>query len=165
MREESWLSFIQGLTPEVSPATVRLVGLLHRVGHSLRQVSEASLDEAGLSYAQFRILMNLFFAERFEGCAELNPSELSERQGISRNTASALIRHLEEEQLIERELDQQDRRRFGIRLTPAGRSRFVEHASQHFRVLDQCFADLGPEDQEMLAQLLQRLAGTLCFQK
>jgi DNA-binding MarR family transcriptional regulator len=158
MKQERWLAFIQSLNPDVSPATVRLVTLLHRVAHSLRHVSEASLNEAGLSYAQFRILMSLFFAERFEGCSDLNPSELSERQGISRNTASALIRSLEEERLIERELDQSDRRKFIIRLTPAGRSRFAEHASQHFRILHDCFAGVSAEEQATLTQLLQKLA-------
>jgi DNA-binding MarR family transcriptional regulator len=165
VRRDRWLVFIQSLNPDINPGAVRLVSLLHRVAHSLRQVSEESLAEAGLSYAQFRLLMNLFFAERFEGCTEMNPSEISERQGISRNTASAIIRHLEEERLIERELDNQDRRKFIIRLTPAGRARFAEHASHHFRILHHCFTELTANEQETLTGLLQKVALSPCLQK
>src|SRR5690606_39285770 len=58
--------------------------------HTLRQISENSLTEAGLSYAQYRILMLLLFAEQFDNMAAMNPSELSERQGISRDRKSVV---------------------------------------------------------------------------
>lgn len=156
-KREQWLAFVQTLSPAADPRTVRLIGLLHRTGHALARVGESSLSAAGLSYAQYRLLMSLLFCEQFEDKGELNPSEISERQGISRNTASALIGKLEAEGLIERELDQTDRRKFIIRLTPAGRELVRDHASQHFHTIHECFNVLTPEEQEVMGQLLERL--------
>ncbi|NIS39166.1 MarR family transcriptional regulator, partial [Candidatus Saccharibacteria bacterium] len=94
---------------------------MRHVAHGLRQVGENSLAAADMSYARYRLLLGLFFSAEIEGREGLNPSEISERQGTSRNTISSLIRDLEDEGLIERLLDQDDRRKFIIRLTPSGR--------------------------------------------
>lgn len=157
-RRDQLLAFVRQLSPETDPAIIRLVGLLHRVAHALYQIGEHSLTEAGLSYSQYRILMDLMFSERFEDRDELNPSQISERQGISRNTASALIRNLEKEGLVERHLDENDRRRFLIALTDPGRALVEDHASRHFRHINQCFDDLTGREQRTMSQLLEKLA-------
>jgi DNA-binding MarR family transcriptional regulator len=92
-----------------------------------------------------------------EGRDELNPSEISERQGTSRNTVSALIRNLEDEGLVERDLDKEDRRKFNIRLTEAGRALVSEHASKHMRIIAGCFSTLNGDEQEALSQILNKL--------
>jgi DNA-binding MarR family transcriptional regulator len=130
---------------------------MRRVSHNLYQIGESSLAASGLSYAQYRILMSLFFCERMEGRDELNPSEISERQGTSRNTVSALIRNLEDEGLVERDLDKEDRRKFNIRLTEAGRALVSEHASKHMRIIAGCFSTLNGDEQEALSQILNKL--------
>jgi DNA-binding MarR family transcriptional regulator len=105
--------------------------------------------------------MNLLFAEQFEACSQLNPSEISDRQGISRNTVSALIRSLEEDGLIERHLDQNDRRKFNISLTAGGRERVRQHARHHFRAVHDCFQTLDAAEQETMSQLLEKLFASL----
>jgi DNA-binding MarR family transcriptional regulator len=87
----------------------------------------------------------------------LNPSEISERHGVSRNTVSALIRTLEEDGLVARSLDPDDRRKFNITLTENGRSLVTGHARQHFQTISQCFGTLSSEEQETLRQLLNKL--------
>ncbi len=162
-KRERWLEFMQQLNPEARPETIRLVGLLHRVGHALYQLAENSLAKTGLSYAQYRLLTQLLFHEQCEHGTALNPSELSERQGVSRNTISALIRNLEAEGLVERALDEQDRRRFLIRLTEAGRQRVHNHATHHFHILHAGFSTLSPAEQAELSSLLERLADNPAF--
>ncbi|VAW30515.1 hypothetical protein MNBD_CHLOROFLEXI01-1092, partial [hydrothermal vent metagenome] len=88
----------------------------------------------------------------------LNPSEISERQGTSRNTISALIRSLEGQGFIERHLDHNDRRKFNICLTPAGRKKVSDHASRHVDVVGKCFSTLTSEEQNQLSQLLAKLS-------
>jgi DNA-binding MarR family transcriptional regulator len=156
-KRERWLAFIQKLSPDTDPQTVQLVGLMLRVAHTLHQVGESSLEAAGLSYAQYRLLLNLLFAEEAEGCDQLNPSEISDRQGISRNTVSALIRSLEEDGLIERHLDQADRRKFNISLTAGGRERVLQHARHHFHAVHDCFRTLDAAEQETMSHLLDKL--------
>lgn len=158
-----WLAFVAQLNPEADPGTIRLSGLLHRVAHALYQLSEGSLTEANLSYAQYRLLMQLMFSEQFEACGGLNPSEISERQGISRNTVSALIRNLEAEGLIARQLDEQDRRRFLIRLTDAGRDKVRNHANHHFGMLHACFDGLSQAEQAQMSETLEKLADNLAL--
>lgn len=156
-RRQQWLSFINELSPETEPETIQLIGLMHRTAHAMKQLGETSLAEAGLSYSQYRVLMNLLFSEQFEGQPALNPSDLSERQGLSRNTMSALIRNLEKEGLIERQLDEQDRRRFLIRLTDPGRDKVTNHATQHLTTIHSCFNGLSQDERATMTQLLERI--------
>ena len=125
---------------------------------SIYHVGEQSVDDAGLSYAQYRVLMHLFFAEQMGDRAELNPSEISDRQGVSRNTMSAFIRNLEEAGLVERRLDPSDRRRFNISLTDAGRAVVSEHTHHHLETIDHFFSALSSAEQDDLLNLLQKLS-------
>lgn len=156
-KHQQLLAFVQELAPGVDATAIRLGGLLHRVGHALYQLNEESLEAADLTFAQYRILMDLLFGERFNECAGMNPSDLSERLGVTRNTVSSLIRSLEEKGLIARQLDREDRRRFIIELTEAGRQRVREHASRHFGVLNDCFGVLTQTEQETMGELLLKL--------
>ncbi len=157
-KRRRYLAFFSELSPQTDPETIRLVGLMHRVAHALYQLSENSLEEANLSYSQYRLLMELLYQERFEGRSAMNPSELSRHRGLSRNTVSSLISSLESEGLVVRELDVADRRRFLIKLTNAGRQVVRNHASRHFGVMQDCFAELTLEEKKTMSALLERLA-------
>ena len=157
-RRVKWLAFIQRMNPDIEPEALQLMDGMRQVSHSLRQIGENSLAASGMSYARYRVLLGLFFSAEVEGREGLHPSEISERQGTSRNTISALIRDLEEEGLLERSLNQEDRRKFNIRLTPAGRQFVQDHASKHMRMIAQCFSDLTAEERGQLSHLLAKLA-------
>jgi DNA-binding MarR family transcriptional regulator len=101
--------------------------------------------------------MYLLFAEQMGERGELNPSEISNRHGVSRNTMSSLIRNLEDAGLVERELDPDDRRRFNISLTENGRSLVTDYARHHLANVGSCFSVLSPEEQETLSQLLRKV--------
>lgn len=151
------LAFAESLYAEGDPRVHRLMDELRKVAHQLYQLSENSLDETDLSYAQYRVLMNLLFNEWRGNTQGVNPSEISANQGTSRNTISALIRGLEEGGLIERQLDQVDRRRFYIRLTDAGRSKVRDHARQHMQLVANLFAVFNSDELDTLGSLLGRL--------
>ena len=127
------------------------------VSRAIYHVNEQSVATPGLSFAQYRVLMHLFFAEQMGDHGKLNPSEISDRQGVSRNTMSSFIRSLEEEGFVERNLDPSDRRRFNISLTVAGRELVNQHARQHLETIGQCFRVLTPQEQETLLQLLTKV--------
>jgi len=164
-QQEQWRCFWESLSPDTDHRTMRLVGLLHRTSHTLRQISENGLAETGLSFAQYRILMLLLFAEQFDHMTAMNPSELSARQGISRNTVSSLIANLEKEGLVERELDTADKRRFLIKITARGRDLVHAQARQHFHNMDECFNTLTHEEKENISQILERLNENPTLQK
>jgi MarR family transcriptional repressor of emrRAB len=160
-KREKWIVLLQEMQSDVDPKTVRLMDSMRRVSHALYQLAESSLASAGLTFARFRLLMGLLTSEELDGRDELNPSEISSKLGISRNTVSTLIRELEEDDLIERNLDNRDRRRFNIRLTPAGQTVVRENASQHYHIIASCFDALSPEEQDSLGNILSRLGTSI----
>jgi DNA-binding MarR family transcriptional regulator len=156
-RRQKWLQFMEAFYPEINPQSLRLMDELGFVARALYHAGEESLEDAGLSLAQHRVLMHLFFAEQIDGCAELNPSEISERQRVSRNTMSSLIRNLEDDGLVERRLDPQDRRRFNISVTERGRALIDEHMHSHLEMIDRCFGAFDAAEQASFLALLHKL--------
>lgn len=148
---------MQSFHPNIDPQSFRLMDELGFVSRSLYFMGEQSVEDAGLSFAQYRVLMHLFFAEQMGDRGELNPSEISDRQGVSRNTMSVFIRNLEEDGFVERRLDPDDRRRFNIRLTDKGRAVVSEHTRNHLETIDDCFRTLNADEQDTLLALLQKL--------
>ena len=157
-RKEKWMALVRTLNPDINPRAVRLMDNMFSVSRLIHHVGESGLNKAGMSLAQYRILMHLFFAENMGERKELNPSEISDRQGVSRNTISSLIRNLEDEGLIARTLDQQDRRKFNISLTEDGRSLVSQYAREHLGRVSQCFGGLTADEQETLSQLLTKIS-------
>ncbi len=160
-KREKWVAFVQSLTSDVNPQAVRLIDEIRVIAHTLYQIGELSVTTTGLSYAKYRLLMGLYFCERLEGRCDMNPSEISEQQGTSRNTISALIRDLEEDGLLQRSLDKTDRRKFNIGLTDEGRRLVHDHVSNHFRTIAGCFGVLDPDEQETFSQLLTKLSSSV----
>jgi DNA-binding MarR family transcriptional regulator len=154
---EHWSTFIRSLCPHSDPRAARLMHDFRIVAHQIYQLGESSVETAGLSYAQYRILMHLMFCEWAGNCEGLNPSEISATQGTSRNTISALIRSLEDEGLVERQLDNDDRRRFNIHLTEAGRRKVLDNVERHVRSVEGVFDVLSDEEMETLSALLRSL--------
>ena len=156
-QRERWLAFVQSLDPGIDPRTVRLMDELRAVARMIHRAGEAGITSAGLSMAQYRILLHLYHAESMGDGGELSPSEISTRQRVSRNTVSGLIRSLEAEALIVRSIDAQDRRRFNIALTDTGRSLARRYAGQHLHGINACFSALTPDEQDQLSNLLTRI--------
>lgn len=152
---------IERLNPDIEPEALQLMDSMRQVSHALRQIGESSLTEADMSYARYRLLFGLLMSAEIEGREGLNPSEISERQGTSRNTISSLIRDLEEEGMIVRHLDNNDRRKFKISLSPSGLTIVKEHSSRHMRMIAQCFDSLTAEEKEQLSSILAKLAKNL----
>ncbi|MEZ4540401.1 MAG: MarR family transcriptional regulator [Chloroflexota bacterium] len=157
-QRRQWSAFMRASHPEINAQAAQLMDDFRLVSHQIYRLSDMNLDESGLSYAQYRVLMSLRFNEWTGQCDGLNPSEISAKQGTSRNTISSLIRSLEENGLIERQLDMNDRRRFNIHLSEAGREKMIEQSNDHIELINQLFAVLSTEEMEVLSTLLQKLS-------
>jgi DNA-binding MarR family transcriptional regulator len=59
---------------------------------------------------------------------------------------------------VQRKLDADDRRRFIIELTDAGRDLVRQHAHDHYLMMSSYFDALTPGEQETLIELLEKLA-------
>jgi DNA-binding MarR family transcriptional regulator len=160
-KTDQLLKFVRRVIPDADPTDVLLFIEIHRASHQLTQAVEKGLADAGLSWAKFRMLLELQRADIEDPHAGLQPSELSARQDIGRNSASALIAGLEAEGLVSRELHSTDRRKFVIRLTPAGRRLLKLKLEGQFQFFTDCFDALDSAKRAALLDLLMRLNASL----
>jgi DNA-binding MarR family transcriptional regulator len=156
-REAHLLDFIRRTSPQADPTSILLFRQVHRANHLLTHAAEKQLEIAGLSWPKFQLLLALQGNETYGTGGGLQPSELSDLQGIPRNTVSEILASLEEEGLVSRELHGTDRRRFVIRLTPQGRKTLKSRLGTQFRQITRCFAALAAQDRATLLELLTRL--------
>jgi DNA-binding MarR family transcriptional regulator len=139
---------------------VDLMRLIRMLANAYDVLLEAQMRDENLSIPRWRLLIHLYAAEQ-SGEASVSPTRLSHVQNVSKNTISALLRSLEEDGLIERELDPEDRRQFRIRLSTAGRALIRRTTPHHVRYLNALVADLDPEEIGQLQILLEKLYASL----
>lgn len=140
---------------------VELLRAVRIVNNLYDAIFTERLRDDQLSGPRWGLLMRLYMEEAGGNSAGLSPSQLSHHQHVSKNTVSALLRGLEDQGLVERRLDQDDRRSFTIHLTDLGRSQIRENAPEHITFLNQLCAGLRPEERSTLLDLLARLRASL----
>ncbi len=155
-KRKRFSEFIRQVCPAADSTSVLLFTQVMHANNLLEQAAERNLG-AGLTWAKFRLLMSLNRGEHRGAAEGMQPSELSEAQGVSRNTVSALIASLEKDGLISRELHGTDRRRFVIRLTSEGRHVLKSKMEKHFGFGTKCFEIFNQTERQMLLELLSRL--------
>jgi DNA-binding MarR family transcriptional regulator len=158
-----FVDLVHRISPEANADSVLLFMQIMRANHKLTQAVDRHLGRSNLSWAKFRLLMDLGRGEHLSG-AGMQPSELSELAGLSRNTVSALIASLEQEGLISRELHSTDRRRFVIRLTSEGKHVLHDRMADYFRFVTHCFGVLEPAERTNLLALMSKLADRMTEQ-
>ena len=135
---------------------VEIASLVRMIANQYENLEECDLESGSLSGPRLGLLLRLMGEEKHGG-AGLTPTALSYGQNVSKNTISSLLRGLEEQGLISRELDPADRRIFRIRLSPKGRSLIEEIAPQRLRQLNQLADGLSQLEKQQLVDLLARL--------
>jgi DNA-binding MarR family transcriptional regulator len=135
---------------------VEISHLVRMVSNQYEMLGEQLANGDGLSGPRLWLLLRLM-AEEDRGNREITPTDLSRCQNVSKNTISALLRGLEDQGLITRQLDPNDRRIFRIQITSQGRALILATAPHHGRLLNQVASQLTPEEQEQLINLLGKL--------
>lgn len=151
---DEFIQFVRTISPDADVTSVLLFGQVHRASHQLVHIAEKRLEATGLTWPKFRLLMSLLHGEQQGNAQGIMPSELSERQNISRNTVSALISSLEADDYISRAPHSDDRRKVLIQLTPKGRKILHAQMDDHFKFIGQCFASLNAKERQTLCDLL-----------
>ena len=135
---------------------VEVMRQVRRIAGAYDVIVEAQTREENLSAPRWRLLLQLYMAE-LAGAASVSPTQMSKFQNVSKNTVSSLLRSLEDQGLIERDLDRDDRRQFHIRLSAAGRELIRCTTPNHIAYLNGLVTDLSPSDIATLSELLQKL--------
>jgi DNA-binding MarR family transcriptional regulator len=140
---------------------VTLSALLRVAANLFDNLSSDKCSGCDLSGPRLGLLMRLYGEERLGKGEGLTPTDLSRRDNVSKNTTSSHLRGLEEQGLITRQIDAQDKRLFRIRLTDAGRALVQTSAPGHIRRLNQMTEVLSLEEQAQLNTLLKKLIASL----
>ncbi len=141
-----------------------LMSTIQRVAHISEMLECQSTDEVELSGPRWRLMLRLLFEEQMGSPEGITPTVLSHSQRVSKNTISALLRGLEEQGLIQRNLDPKDLRVFRIQLTPAGRNLIMATAPGWVNDLNQMVSVFTPQEREQLFALLNKLQHNLMAQ-
>lgn len=125
---------------------------------SLPALSRAQLDRAGAGshrmgiYRVLRVLAPL-------GDAKVSISDVAAMLRVEVSTASRMVDQATEQELVERGVDPNDRRRTTVSLSAAGRELDRRLQGAREAILDELTADWNGDDLARLATLLSRLVG------
>ncbi|NSW56428.1 MAG: MarR family transcriptional regulator [Armatimonadetes bacterium] len=125
-----------------------------RMTMSVRRCTRAMFQEYDLSGPQFGVLRVLHAA----GADGLKLSEVSDALHVTCGNITSLVDGLEQRGLVVREPHPGDRRVVMARLTQSGTEVFNELAPRYSERIDGIMSCLTAEEQETLADLLDRVA-------
>jgi DNA-binding MarR family transcriptional regulator len=139
-----------GLPPELVASSLFL---LKRLGMTAKQRSMAEYERLGLNPYHHAILSLL------EGSAPETQAEIADALSYDRGTLVGLLDELEEQKLVERRRDPDDRRRQLVRITADGKRTLGKLRALSKRLEDEYLAPLDAEQRAQLHALLLVLAG------
>ncbi len=127
--------------------------LLHTVARRLRRDAWSVLEPLGVTPAQLRALRTL------ESCGRpVRMSELADRLGVARRSATSVVDELGGRKLVERSDDPTDRRATAVAVIPAGRHLLAAVSRRRVESLATLAGGLSPSQLRQLRNLLRRLA-------
>jgi DNA-binding MarR family transcriptional regulator len=126
-----------------------LHALMHLFKDRMRQ--SLSVDGAGLGPMEARALR--FFA-RHSGCTQ---QDLVEHSGRDKAQITRIVQQLMERELLSREPDPNDRRRFNLQLTKKGLALQDAMHAQRKKLAADMLKDLSKEERQQLMGLLERM--------
>ncbi len=145
-----WAAELPWLDPVQEGIVTRLAFLTKHLDRSREQ----AFARGSLSRPAFRVLLAL---RRLGAPYTAQPSELAEQLGLSRGALSSRLGPLEDDGLVRRTTDPDDRRKVHVTLTAAGRRAFDRHARLEGSGEALLLAPLTNAERRRLADLLRTL--------
>src|SRR2546425_11196544 len=137
--------------------TVEAMTALRTTARLTRQLMDRWADKHGLSEGRLHVLFQLSAATNHR----LPVGELADRLDVSPRNVTGLIDHLEQDGLVQRIDDPDDRRLTYARLTPAGGKRLTGMRTQGLEWQLKIAAGLSIEELEQLRHACLQLIGNM----
>jgi DNA-binding MarR family transcriptional regulator len=138
----------------VAPVRRTLGALTRRVHQISMALTADSVAEADITPVQYGAMGCL---NKQDGEPGIDQIGLAARLGVDRNSASLLVDDLERKGLIERRVNEIDRRARLLQLTPKGERLFHQVRKRNLAAQAQILEALTLDEQEMLLDLLTRV--------
>ena len=139
------------MATEGSALEVHLGYWLRFVSNHVSQAFARRLVASGVTVAEWVMLREMF------DVAELAPSELAERTGLTRGAVSKLVGRLVEKKLMRRDAAEDDGRSQRVALTGAGRRIVPKLAAMADENDEEFFSALSKTEREGLRALMKKL--------
>lgn len=138
--------------PGPDPGPVSIEYLLTQAFYLLRRRGDALVSDAGLKVRDFSAL---FAIAKLGPCPQ---QQFARYLALTEPAAALFVDELVDKGLVERGQDPDDRRRYALELTAAGRERLAFLTDAIDRLQDEVTAELGgPEDERELNALIHKL--------
>jgi len=148
---------VKALAGDADATGVQLRMAVRIIANQYDAAEDEALRQAGLSGPRWALLLRVMGEEVLHGRTDISPTYLSRCLQVSKNTVSALLNGLDEQGLLERVLDPDDRRAIHIHLTPTGREVVMATAPEHVAFLNRVSSRLAPEERAQMINLLVKL--------
>jgi DNA-binding MarR family transcriptional regulator len=144
--------------PDLDLGAIGVVGRLGRVATLLGPAQQHVFDDHGLQRGEFDVLAAL---RRAGAEAELTPTSLASTLLLSKGGMTARLDRLVEAGLVDRRLDEDNRRSFRVRLTERGKQIVDAAMTDHASNVEDLLAALDDDERRQLDDLLRRLLAHL----
>lgn len=104
---------------------------------------------------EMMVIMTLHFLNR-NGNHSVNPSDISDELGFSKSALTAILNSLEEKMLIERSVDEHDRRRIILKPTQGTIDLIEDHVNSVKNSALKLSKSFNKEDTEKLIELINK---------
>lgn len=129
----------------------KLVIALGRSYRLIHQRSEVLFNKYHITFGQFEVLEALYHK------GSLIVKEIIEKVLSNSGNMTVVIKNLEREGLIIREVNKDDQRSYIISLSNKGRELIKEVFPQHMLLLDESLKDLTKKEKEEVIEILKKL--------
>jgi DNA-binding MarR family transcriptional regulator len=140
--------------PDLDPWPLAIIGRVARLSAHLQRRAEGWLAPLGLTWETFSLIAAL---RRAGTPYEQKPSDLLRLSLLTSGAMTNRIDRVEEQGLVRRLADPNDRRGVIVKLTPAGRALADKAIARHFEAAAQLLGGLNEQDRAQLARLLAGL--------
>ncbi|GAB2821115.1 MarR family transcriptional regulator [Alpinimonas psychrophila] len=140
--------------PELDVSPMAVIGRLTRAAAAVQSRLDNTFAQYGLDASSFDVLATLL---RSGTPYVISPAQLSRDAMITTSAVAQRLNKLETRELVSREQNPADGRGTVVALTDAGKELVERVLPAHLETEHSMTATLSPEEQTLLADLLQRL--------
>ncbi|WP_378528834.1 MarR family winged helix-turn-helix transcriptional regulator [Nocardioides yefusunii] len=143
------------VAPELDISAVEVIARIHRLSTIFVGI-DSHLEPTGLNRGEFDLLGTLRRLQR-----DVTPGDLARETAVSGAAVTKRLKVLHARGLVDRIVDERDRRVIWARITDAGLALHTEHFSRQLEIDRELLSGLDDDDHVALVRLLSELTTRL----